>query len=417
MKRRIDEIPVSERLDEAVAIGLNRAKFVHRRRLMKKSLAIAASIAIALTAFLTWGFSNPVLASQIPFIGHIFAQNEEHISFPGNYSDMAVVLDTEIPEKATEEIDIDTEEASTETSSYTVHDAGYSFTVNEIYSDGSSVYLGITVKADKGFGDIQGTATERYGETTAQTIDIMVGTFTIYGDEKIELFIPNSSIEGTQISNDTLEGILKVNLQDNILPQGKELTAELEINGIIYNAPNSPDLVPGVSYLCGDWKVPAVPFVINNVSVDVYQINDISEDGFGIGTVIVTPYEIKVEYILPSRYATKEELIAAKREYAEEDGIGMTDEEIDAFVPSAFFSADNYGPSIYDANGKALEFQEENASKDGDGWLATYSVRDADISTLHFYIGEGDHETIKETDQAAIEARAVYKYTIDTNLE
>lgn len=39
MKRRNDEITVSDRLDEAVAIGLNRAKFTHRRRVAKKILA------------------------------------------------------------------------------------------------------------------------------------------------------------------------------------------------------------------------------------------------------------------------------------------------------------------------------------------------------------------------------------------
>lgn len=410
MKRRIDEIPVSDRLDEAVAIGLNRAKFIHRRHTIKKSLAIAASLAIATGTFLTWGFSNPVLASQIPFIGRIFAQNEDHISFPGNYSDVAVVLDTENTNDTSETMIADTEEAP----AYTVHDAGYSFTVNEVYSDGSSIYLGITVKADQGFGHIAETPTDRYGETTAQTIDIMAGVVTIYGEEEVVLGLPNKSIEGTQISDDTLEGILKLNLYDNILPEGKELSAELDIAGINYYAPDSPDLGPGISHLCGNWKVPPVPFVADNSSVEVYPINDRNEDGFGIGTVIVTPYEVKVEYILPPLYKTKEELIAAKREWAEDEGIGMTDEEIDAFVPSAYFPGGNYGPSVFDANGRVLDFHEEKVSKSGNGMVATYALRDADVSTLHIYIGEGDHESLKETDQSAMESRALYHYTVET---
>lgn len=382
MKRKIDEIPVSNRLDAAVAIGLNRAKFIHKKRIAKRSLATAASLAVAFSAFLLWGFSNPVLASQIPFIGHIFMQNEEKISFSGNYADKANPLpnDSQPSANVAETTENSTEIEVSDTPAYYVHDENYAFTANEVYCDGSSLYFGMTVKADNGFGKIFETATERYGKTSAQMLQIIVGTLTIHTDEPIEIFLDNAAIEGTQTSADTLEGILKINLQDVILPANQSFTADLNIMGIWYGADGSPDLRPGISYLCGDWNIPSIPFAIDDENVNICQLNDVNTEGFGIENVIITPYEVKVQYILPPIY-------------------------------------ENYGPSLFDANGHALEFQEEKYSKDGNSILATYSVKDTDTSTLYFYIGEGDHETIKETDQNAIDARAVYKYTIHAGLE
>ncbi|MBO5373407.1 MAG: DUF4179 domain-containing protein [Lachnospiraceae bacterium] len=419
MKRRIDEIPVSDRLDSAVAVGLNRAKFIHRRRVMKKSLAVAASMVVLIGTFFIWGFSNPILASQIPFIGHIFMQNEQKISFPGNYSEKAEALSTEIPETEASDTEVsDTEEMNTteaKSTAYTVHDANYTFTVNEIYCDGSSIYLGMTVIADNGFGHIYETATERFGKTSAHMIFIMASSATLHAKNDSEIFLGNSCIEGTQISDNTLEGILKINLNDALLAPGENCTLDLDIMGMYYGAPDSPDMVPGVSYLCGDWKIPDIPFTVDSENLTICTFDDSNENGFGIRNVIITPYEIKIEYLLPPLYKTKEELLAAKREYAAEEGISMTDEEIDEYVELELFG--NYGPSLFDANGKAFEYQESVETKDQKGILVTYSVKDADTSTLYFYIGEGDHESIKETDQNAMEARSLYKYVIETNAE
>lgn len=409
MNRRIDEIPVSDRLEEAVATGLQRASFIHRRRLMKKSLAIAASVAVAVTGFLGWGFSNPVLASQIPFIGHIFAKNEEKISFPGNYSDKAKILETEGIDGTEEILEENTEKT---TSTYTVSDEGYTFTANEIYCDGSSLYLGMTVKADKGFGHISKSATDRYGNTTMQTINFFNAVITIHEDVPVSFPIYNFAIEGTQISSDTFEGILKVNLREHILPANHSLTVDIELYGLHYSAPDSPDLGSGVSNISGDWKITSVPFTTDSNVVDIYEINDISEDGFGIGTVVVTPSEIKVQYILPPLYKSEEEVLNAKREFLEEESIGMSDEEIQANVSITPF--DDYGLAVFDADGNVLPFHEETISNDNRGFLATYSVSGADLSSLYFYIGEDGIAMLKETNQGTAESRALYKYTLNT---
>lgn len=270
MNRRIDEIPVSDRLDAAVANGMQRVKFIHRKQLIKKSIAMAASFAILLGGFFVWGFSNPVLASQIPIIGRIFMENEEKISFPGNYSEKADVLDTttKVPVIITPDTTeaTSTEEDATEpivemVPAYSTHDAGYQITANEVYCDGSSI-----------------------------------------------------------------------------------------------------------------------PFTVDSESVREYAINDRNEQGFGVGKIIITPFEVKIEYFRSS--------------------------------PDA-----DYGTSVFDANGNRLLFHEENSSEETDGVLATYPVSDADISTLHIYIGEDGIECIKETDQNAMANRAVYSYTLDTTTE
>lgn len=403
MKRRIDEIPVSDHLDEAVAAGLHRVKLIHRQHLMKKVLALAASIAVVLAAFFTWGFSNPVLASQIPFIGHIFARNEKNLSFSGNYSDKVQVLDTETTEKSAER----------NTSKYSATDAGYTFTANEVFSDGASVYLGMTVNKDTGFGKVEEFPSQRYGETATQMISIFYAEIDIYADSPIHLVATNTGIEGTQISDNTFEGILKIDLQDYTLPDG-DFTMDIEIEDIYCTDSSKTDPSDTNYHPNGNWKITSIPFTADTTDITVVEINDVNDEGFGIGKVIMTPYEVKVQSILPPLYASEEEILTAKREFAGEDGSKMSDEEIDDYVALALFG--DYGMSLFDADGNALEFQNEVESNDGSGYLVTYSVKDTNTSTLYFYIGEGDHETIKETDQTAMEERAIYKYTLSPDL-
>ncbi|MBO5303367.1 MAG: DUF4179 domain-containing protein [Lachnospiraceae bacterium] len=377
MNRRIDEIPVSNRLNDAVALGLHRAKFIQKKRRIKRSLAAAASVAVAFSAFLFWGFSNPILASQIPFIGRIFMENEQKISFPGNYSDKAEVLSTEIPaiEPSTEET------PAGKPVPYTVHDAGYSITANEIYCDGSSVYIAMTIHADNGFGHMYGIDPETFQQEHAQIISVFMADLIIHdGEQATEFNLPNVDIEGTQTALDTFEGILKLNLGDAILSTGKSYTADLQVYSLYYGADDSPDIYPGVSGICGDWKITSIPFTVDGESVKEYAIEDMTAEGFGIGNVIVTPFEIKVEYFRSS--------------------------------PDA-----DYGTALFDANGKRLLFHEETPSTENNGFLATYSVGDADISTLHIYIGEDAVGCIKENSQEAMEERAVYTYLLETNMK
>lgn len=393
MKRKIDEIPVSKHLDKAVEIGLNRAKFIHRKRLAKKSLAAAASLAVAFTAFLVWGFSNPVLASQLPWIGHIFAQNEAKISFPGNYSDKADVLaeDTE------------------DTSMYTVSDAGYTFTANEVFCDGASVYLALTVKKDIGFGQVEAYPSSRNANSQVQAISILCAVIDIHTETPIQLIATNTAIEGTQISDDTFEGILKIDLENYTLPDN-DYTLDVEIQSIYCTDASKTDQSKTNSNPNGNWKLSSIPFTVQNQDTKIIDIHDVNEKGFGIGTVIITPSEVRVQSILPPIYASKEELLSAKREFAGEDGIGMTDEEIDDYVGLSLF--DNYGVSLFDTNGNALEFQEEILSLDNSGYIHTFSINNADTSRLYFYIDKGDHETVKETNQQAMDAKALYSYVI-----
>ena len=56
----------------------------HKRNRKYLYLGLAAAL---LLAFGFWGFSNPVLAGKIPFIGRIFRMVEQDIGYSGNYSD------------------------------------------------------------------------------------------------------------------------------------------------------------------------------------------------------------------------------------------------------------------------------------------------------------------------------------------
>ena len=135
------EIPIPAELDRAIADGMKQVKRIHERRVVRKSLGMAAGMLLFCGGFVVWGCHNPVLASQIPIIGNIFKQNEDKMTYSGDYSEKAQVLD-----KA---------EALEDGYVYTASDQDYTFTAEEIYCDGEAMYLGLTLKNENGLGKMQ----------------------------------------------------------------------------------------------------------------------------------------------------------------------------------------------------------------------------------------------------------------------
>ena len=56
----------------------SRSKARDTRSIRKKILVAAGSVAAVFAAFFVFGMANPVMASQLPIIGHIFEQIQDY---------------------------------------------------------------------------------------------------------------------------------------------------------------------------------------------------------------------------------------------------------------------------------------------------------------------------------------------------
>lgn len=65
-------ISIPARLEDRVNESLQQVEKIHRRKVQTRLGATLGSFAVAVAAFLTFGFMNPALAEQIPVLGRIF---------------------------------------------------------------------------------------------------------------------------------------------------------------------------------------------------------------------------------------------------------------------------------------------------------------------------------------------------------
>lgn len=450
------DIPIPAELDRVVADGMKQVKRIHERRVVRKSLGMAAGMLLFCGGFVVWGCHNPVLASQIPIIGNIFKQNEDKMTYSGDYSEKAQVLD-----KA---------EALEDGYVYTASDQDYTFTAEEIYCDGEAVYLGLTLKNENGLGKMQAypvnisgseaevkaayEAAERGEGERMQEVTVWGLTAQI-GDTSV--VIPDAEIEGTQTAEDTFEGVVRISLADAgigaadagigaadgvsdadgshtsdrfdvrititslsyadeyLLERARENYEEHvlrdEDGNECYNEDGSVQMDDSYEYISdkrsaeGKWEL-FLPVSVDAGEHHTYEIND-SAGGFGIASVAVTATEIRVESILPPLYADREELLAAKRAFLEEVGENdaeLTDAWVDEYVSLAMFG--DYGIAVFDQNGERIE--QKQSVETAQGLSTSLPVAGREITELHIYVGEDAIGCAKETDEQDMAERALY---------
>lgn len=398
-----NEVPISKKLDDAVAKGMVEVCRMHHRRIMRRTAGTAAGIAVFCAAFFVWGLCNPVLASQIPVIGGIFARVQENVTYSGDYDEKVQMLN------------VDTETEETEGKYvYAANGQGYTITAKEVYCDGESLFLGLTVTKEGGFGKISKVPTSDYSEKYAQVLYLY--GISIQPEEGEEVFFGSQTpvLEGVQTTEDTFEGMVRLSLADMGVKLPENSDIRVNLNWFLYMDEENG----GKQDETGEWSL-FLPVSVDASEVRKYEIND-SVDGFGIGTVTVTPYEIRVESILPPLYETKAELIAAKRAWLKEiydpetegDNVEeLTDEEVDEQVELARFG--DYGIAVFDQNGARVYM--DAASEDEKGMVYTYPRQEQEIAELHIYVGEGDTDYIKAETESAVAEGALYH--VDIRLE
>ncbi|MFR6272515.1 MAG: DUF4179 domain-containing protein [Blautia sp.] len=135
-----NRIKIPEELGQVVENSLRKVKKIHRRKVFCKVCLTAGACAAAITLLLVWGFKNPVMASKLPAIGHLFSQIEKDVSYKGNFSSKANIL---LPE----------DKGSRTDSPYIQESNGITISVTETYCNNLAVYLAVEIYNEEAFPD------------------------------------------------------------------------------------------------------------------------------------------------------------------------------------------------------------------------------------------------------------------------
>lgn len=383
---------VQNRIDSAYEQIRNNAAFVsqnqsthsHSKKKIRGGfyLGFAAALILVL-GFL--GFSNPVLAGKIPFLGRIFELVGGKVGYPGDFSENSVTIS--IPESEKENADplragfnIDNDLNNTETSasetdvySQTVDDI--TITLSEASYTEMALYFSVELYSKEGFPEDFDRVRNMEDYIlpynivymhSSQGFDFSGISADLYDIETLnrcveeELPMPYL-IEGTFADPNTFLGIIRIDLAmlwekagaESLPP---EFTYTLTINKLWAELNESKDISltdpetgevtilkePVRKYYEGPWSF-TVPVSLDQTDTQIKEIMETNADGIGISKVTKTRYEIKADIILP--------------------------ENLDPF---------DYIVAITDADGKILNSQ--------GSVLEVYSVYGRNTDTVHVYV-------------------------------
>lgn len=144
MHKWMEKVPVSEALDQVVENSLNQLKFEQKRQRRRRWAAASGVTAAAFAVVVVFFGTHPALASKLPFIGHLFEQVEEDVSYSGKYSERAeALISVEDAERM--------EQGEISDSSYVQTSNGVTVTISEVYCNQYALYLAMQIYSEEGF--------------------------------------------------------------------------------------------------------------------------------------------------------------------------------------------------------------------------------------------------------------------------
>lgn len=392
---------VQESIDSAYEkIRSGKSVVRHSKRLRGRfMIGLAAAL---LLAFGIFGFSNPVLAAKIPFIGRIFQLVEEKLSYPGNYSEHAVSLANET-DTTNEETNKQENAVDDTVKTYSQTCGDVTITLSEASYSEMAIYLSMELYSEEGFPedfnyvknmeDYQ-LAYNSLFLRSRQIFDLSQADPSLYNTDtytcSIEEGLPTPyCIEGIFTDTHTFLGVIRIDLETiqkalQIEKLPPEFTYSIVIEkfwGDLEKAEEVEITDPDTGeeftiqnkvkkYYEGPWSF-TIPVALDTENTQTKEIMGTNADGFGISTVTKTLYEIKADILLP-------------------DGVQPYD----------------YVVAITDADGKLLESQGNNAE--------IYSTYGRNTDTIHIYVVEyfTYMDECKGDNAYLLPQKAIYQTTI-----
>lgn len=471
---------VKNKADEAFqTIKSSKSKARDTRSIRKKILVAGGSVAAVFAAFFVFGMANPVMASQLPIIGHIFEQIQENYSYPGDFSSVAETLggnskenpdgqtavadDKEAAadqangneeagnqvnnkEEAGNQADDASKQKETELANSTLYSKtvdGVTMTLSELYCNDQALYMTLELTSEKAFpvseifADsetnqpiISFLTSEKYSfnEQAQEQLYYLEGKFVddytyagiiridykqaakVVSDEALQEY--NDAYQAAEAAGkDPMKEDIQLDVQNLEIPDNFKLN--LDIKKIITDKAN-PDVWDSgytedemVAMSDEEWKSvmnqqPAewnqfpnehqniwwngswnfdLDINVDRSRTNVIEINTENENGVGIKSVEITPFELKVNQL--NEGSTK--------------------------------AADTF-PVVLDASGKMLPYG--NSS-----YVTDYAVYGADISKLDIYLCDyieymdeiKGHKT-EDNFKQILDERAIYHTTVETGI-
>lgn len=368
-------------------------------RLRKAAVGCTAAAA-AMAVFLGACYQNPVWASNLPLIGHIFERMEGKLSYGENYQEYAKPLENESANQENSGQDTQVPKEQRE-SAFTKTVNGTTVTMSESYCSGSALYLSMLIESEEPFQDtweneagqpsVCVKTTENYSFNPQEQTDLVYleGEFlddnTYTGVMRIDLNMKNidaTALEARQAEAEAAgeefivdaEVVKQYSIKKEI---PEEFTLNLDISQIIgqlaepdvFDTGYSTEELEAMSdeewnraiaeaeheggwnsfpnsheqwWMDGSWQFD-LDITADHTKVQTAEVNQMNEDGAGIASVVRTPFELTVN-----------ELFADETKGAD------------------------YVPVLLDAQGNAMEVVS--------GSVNTVPVKNHDVSTVYVYL-------------------------------
>lgn len=360
----------------------------HEKKKFRGSFYMGIAAAILLTLVFL-GFSNPVLAGKIPFIGRIFQMLEGQIGYPGDYSENAVTFpgaeaaEDENPASENESAEPDADDLSekktlsneSETGVYSQTSGDVTITLSEACCNEMALYFSLELYSEEGFPDSFSKLKTMPGYILSYDFLMMQSSQTFdfsqadSASPHLDMLTASEEaglttayyIEGIYVDSHTFLGIVRVDLDEvkriaeiDALPP--EFTYSFTIRKFwgetdemkevsASNAETGETLMiktPVKKYYEGPWSF-TFPVSLDTANTQIREIMETNAEGVGISTVTKTPYELKAELLLP-------------------EGVEPWD----------------YIVAVTDADGKILDSQGQRTE--------IYSVYGRNTDTVHIYV-------------------------------
>lgn len=254
-KKDFNNIKIPDNIDEFIEDSFNKAYKLKNKKRTKK---VSAIIAAGLTCFIILGVTKPTIASVIPPLEKVFQQLQDRLINGGKGVNYGTVNES-------------------------IKNNGVEVTLTDVIFDGKYLYASYIVKSDTPFKTEEIPINERqllyeHNEKLSFT------------DEKPD-YSGLSGLVGMFIDDNTFKGVQKYNLSSLKTPIPDSFEFEILIN-LFRCFPNVGDDRAELMRV-GDWGFKAKVNKEENLSKKI-EINSTNNEGFGIGGIIVTPFEVNV---------------------------------------------------------------------------------------------------------------------------
>lgn len=374
-------IPIPDELDAAVQKGIKKGKEIRHQKVRRQILTVCGSAAAVLAVTITVCVTNPTLAEKIPYIGKIFESTQSDYEFEGDYSNysthLANTLDQEKNDESTDNKNQQVDTIKQLSDAYGDTADNITIIPEEVYCDGVSLYLGLRLTTTEEIGWGLAYADSEPTQNLYNGVEL-IGTVS-FANTTLDF---NHYTTGYCTDDATYIGMIKLPV-NGISKDIQQVS--VHINNIFWshygNYVKTQESTDGTFYPYhimkeAGWNL-TIPVTVDTSRIQTYDIQNQNENGYGIASIQISPYEIQVRRITPYEQA----------------------------------NAEGYYGGFAVFNEKGEYFQMGNGDEQT---LELFVVNGQTTDKLYFYFFQDEFAAVKCHDQQEAEKNCIYKYELTT---